>query len=152
MQNPSFSSDIVEAASYASARENSYPQVRWCDSKYSLSSWVVTFMLLMWFATLISLKRMRDWGEGLLGRAVIKCCNPKHLLWLSSLDVIVDDVMGYQNGRLKVTLCDMLNLQLLQLLQNLMTALIVVYASTDTSKLFQQFILQDSNNHYLSIY
>ena len=64
---------------------------------------------------------MRDWGEGLLGRAVIKCCNPKHLLWLSSLDV-----MGYQNGRLKVTLCDMLNLQLLQLLQNLMTALTVV--------------------------
>ena len=44
---------------------------------------------------------MRDWGEGLLGRAVIKCCNPKHLLWLSSLDVMV-----YQNGRLKVTLCD----------------------------------------------
>ena len=64
---------------------------------------------------------MRDWGEGLLGRAVIKCCNPKHLLWLSSLHV-----MGYQNGRLKVTLCDMLNLQLLQLLQNLMTALTVV--------------------------
>ena len=64
---------------------------------------------------------MRDWAEGLLGRAVIKCCNPKHLLWLSSLDV-----MDYQNGRLKVTLCDMLNLQLLQLLQNLMTALTVV--------------------------
>ena len=62
-------------------------------------------------------------GTATSSRAVIKGCNPKHLLWLSSLDVT-----GYQNGRLEVTLSDMLhlNLQLLQLLQNLMTALTVV--------------------------
>ena len=62
-------------------------------------------------------------GTATSSRVVIKGCNPKHLLWLSSLDVT-----GYQNGRLKVTLCDMLrvNLKLQQLLQNLMTALTVV--------------------------
>ena len=77
-------------------------------------------------------------GATTSSRAVIKGCNPKHLLWLSSLDVT-----GYQNGRLKVTISDMLrvNLQLLQLLQNLTTALTVVHASTDTSKFFQQFTL-----------